>query len=237
MRSLGFDALPAIVWRKQTNAPNKFMGSGMLPAGAYVTLEHEFILIFRKGGKRDLTAERDRERRGKSAFFWEERNKWFSDLWDFKGAAQELRLSDARARSAAFPFELAYRLINMYSLYEDTVLDPFMGLGTTGCAAVACGRNSVGVEIEGALAPLIMEQEVSFAAAANEILSTRIQSHNDFIESYQQSKGPPKYCSKHHGFPVVTRQETGMRLFRVSGIRRESERDLAACYEPVGMLR
>ena len=45
---LGFQSLPEIIWRKQTNAPNKFMGSGMYPPGAYVTLEHEFILIFRK---------------------------------------------------------------------------------------------------------------------------------------------------------------------------------------------
>ncbi|MEM2907478.1 MAG: DNA methyltransferase, partial [Candidatus Odinarchaeota archaeon] len=45
--SLGFKALPVIIWRKQTNAPNKFMGSGMLPPGAYVTLEHEYILLFR----------------------------------------------------------------------------------------------------------------------------------------------------------------------------------------------
>lgn len=50
--ALGVSNLPNILWRKQTNAPNKFMGSGMLPAGAYVTLEHEWILIFRKGGKR-----------------------------------------------------------------------------------------------------------------------------------------------------------------------------------------
>ena len=52
--SLGFSSLPEILWRKQTNAPNKFMGSGMLPAGAYVTLEHEHILILRKGNKRNL---------------------------------------------------------------------------------------------------------------------------------------------------------------------------------------
>jgi len=49
---LGFSSLPEILWRKQTNAPNKFMGSGMLPAGAYVTLEHEHILVLRKGNKR-----------------------------------------------------------------------------------------------------------------------------------------------------------------------------------------
>ncbi|MFZ1986597.1 MAG: DNA methyltransferase, partial [Desulfatitalea sp.] len=48
-RALGFDQLPAIIWRKTTNAPNKFMGSGMLPPGAYVTLEHEYVLIFRLG--------------------------------------------------------------------------------------------------------------------------------------------------------------------------------------------
>ena len=47
----GLSPLPAVIWRKQTNAPNKFMGSGVLPAGAYVTLEHEYILILRKGGK------------------------------------------------------------------------------------------------------------------------------------------------------------------------------------------
>lgn len=54
LQQLGFSSLPAILWRKQANAPNKFMGSGMLPAGAYVTLEHEYILIARKGSKREF---------------------------------------------------------------------------------------------------------------------------------------------------------------------------------------
>ena len=54
LTELGFQILPEILWRKQTNAPNKFMGSGMLPAGAYVTLEHEYILILRKGNKREF---------------------------------------------------------------------------------------------------------------------------------------------------------------------------------------
>ena len=54
MLKTGFSALPLILWRKPTNAPNKFMGSGMLPAGAYVTLEHEYILILRKGSKREF---------------------------------------------------------------------------------------------------------------------------------------------------------------------------------------
>jgi DNA modification methylase len=75
MIGLGFTPLPEIVWRKQSNAPNKFMGSGMLPAGAYVTQEHEYILILRKGGKREFKTEDEKKHRMASAFFWEERNK------------------------------------------------------------------------------------------------------------------------------------------------------------------
>ena len=124
-QKLGIPNLPNIIWRKQTNAPNKFMGSGMLPSGAYVTLEHEWILLFRKGGKRQFKTESEKLRRKESSFFWEERNIWFSDLWDLKGTKQKINNSETRKRSAAFPFELAYRLINMFSAKGDLVLDPF----------------------------------------------------------------------------------------------------------------
>jgi modification methylase len=66
MLELGFSALPCILWRKQTNAPNKFMGSGMLPPGAYVTLEHEYILIFRKGTKSFLNLYEEKQSAGKA---------------------------------------------------------------------------------------------------------------------------------------------------------------------------
>ena len=112
--TLGFQALPVILWRKQTNAPNKFMGSGMLPPGAYVTLEHEYMLIFRKRSKREFIKETERQNRRTSAYFWEERNRWFSDVWmDVKGAAQHPGNRAARQRSAALPFEVPYRLVNM----------------------------------------------------------------------------------------------------------------------------
>ena len=114
--SLGFQHLPSIIWRKPTNAPTKFMGSGMLPPGAYVTLEHEYILIFRKGGKRTLSQDHEKLARRNSAYFWEERNAWFSDIWtDLRGTAQLLDQNGGRMRSGAFPLELAYRLINMFS--------------------------------------------------------------------------------------------------------------------------
>lgn len=68
-QNLGHANLPHILWRKPTNAPNKFMGSGMLPAGAYVTMEHEWIVIFRKGGRREFKTEHEKLLRRKSAFF------------------------------------------------------------------------------------------------------------------------------------------------------------------------
>ena len=111
----GFQALPGILWRKQANTPNKFMGSGMLPPGAYVTLEHEHILVFRKGPKRKFSPDETPGRQA-SSYFWEERNEWFSDLWtNLKGASQKLSHEKLRDRSAAYPFELAYRLVNMFS--------------------------------------------------------------------------------------------------------------------------
>jgi len=70
---MDYQVLPMILWRKQSNKPNKFMGSGMLPPNAYVTLEHEYILIFRKAGMRKFNAN-ERLIRQNSAYFWEERN-------------------------------------------------------------------------------------------------------------------------------------------------------------------
>jgi len=100
--ALGFRSLPAILWRKPTNAPNKFMGSGMLPAGAHVTLEHEYVLVLRKGDRREFPTAAEKRRRRESAFFWEERNAWFSDVWfDIKGTPQHLCDKAGRARSAA----------------------------------------------------------------------------------------------------------------------------------------
>ena len=147
--SLGFHALPEILWVKETNKPDKLMGSGMLPVGAYVTLEHEHILILRKNDKREFKTPHEKENRRKSAFFWEERNVWFSDKWrDINGVFQKLNHSQLRKRSAAYPIELAYRLINMFSVQGDVILDPFLGTGTTTLAALASARNSIGYEID-----------------------------------------------------------------------------------------
>lgn len=206
--SLGFNALPAILWRKQTNAPNKFMGSGMLPPGAYVTLEHEYILIVRKGGKRDFNTVDEKQIRRESAFFWEERNVWYSDIWtDLKGASQRLFDDKIRNRSAAYRFEVPYRLINMFSVKGDTILDPFAGIGTTMYASMAAGRNSVGFEIDKNFKDSIFSRMDTIVNYANECIHTRLRNHLHFVEERSNNKGGFKYLNKHYGFPVITRQE------------------------------
>ncbi len=205
----GFNNLPNILWRKQTNAPNKFMGSGMLPPGAYVTLEHEHVLIFRKGNKRLFKTEEEKLKRKQSAFFWEERNSWFSDLWDLKGTRQQLLNGKTRDRSGAFPFELAYRLINMFSVKEDQVLDPFLGAGTTTFAAIAAGRNSIGVEIDKFFSDYIFSLENGFEDRLNNRIQKRFKDHLNFVKERKAEKGEDafKHLSKHYNFPVMTSQE------------------------------
>ncbi|MFP3960680.1 MAG: DNA-methyltransferase [Spirochaetaceae bacterium] len=236
--SLGFQSLPPVIWRKQTNAPNKFMGSGMLPSGAYVTLEHEYILILRRGAKRSFTAE-EAARRRKSAFFWEERNAWFSDVWDFKGARQVLPGNEERARSGAFPLELAHRVVNMYSLQGDLVLDPFLGTGTTAAACLLNARSSLGMERAGRLASVIEETLVRAAETANRLVAERIAAHRAFIRDYEERRGTlPAHTNEPHGFPVVTSQETRLvlpaleRLSRVDGRDRPETMVFEATHSP-----
>lgn len=211
--ALGFDPLPMIHWKKTTNAPTKFMGSGMLPAGAYVTLEHEYVLVFRKAGKRDFTSDTERQRRRESALFWEERNVWFSDTWELSGARQMLDSGTQRSRSAAFPFELPWRCINMFSLYGDIVLDPFSGTGTTTCAAIASGRSSVALEIDTVLAEAIMREAISSVNYSEIINSRRIAHHLDFVNKRASEHNALTHNISRYQIPVMTSQESGM-VFR-----------------------
>jgi len=137
----GFQALPYILWKKPTNKPNAFLGSGFLPPNAYVTLDCEFILLFRKGRLRHLPPHDPR--REASRFSRAERDRWFSQIWsDIRGARQ----GGENGRSAAFPPAIPERLVRMFSVAGDTVLDPFAGSGTTIEAAIRWGRSAVGVE-------------------------------------------------------------------------------------------
>jgi len=227
----GFTNLPPIIWRKQTNAPNKFMGSGMLPAGAYVTLEHEFVLILRKGNKREFKTAAEKRNRNQSALFWEERNIWFSDIWqDLKGTGQKLNLANTRERSGAFPFELAYRLINMYSVKDDLVLDPFLGTGTTTLAAMTSSRNSIGFEIDPRFQEIISTAATKIVSLANRYQQNRLADHLDFVRKRLLEKEHPKHINNVYGFPVVTKQEKEILLNPLISVKAISESQFEVSY-------
>jgi DNA modification methylase len=230
----GYAALPDILWRKPTNAPTKFLGSGMLPVGAYVTYEHEYILILRKGGRRQFASADEKRRRRESAFFWEERNLWFSDVWDdIKGAGQKLADADRRKRSAAFPFELAYRLVCMFSIKQDVVLDPFCGIGTTLVAALAAGRNAVGVEIDASLAKIARRAVLDAPGFANSYIERRLLRHVEFVRARAADGGSLKYINRHYGFPVMTSHEQEILISRVEKAAAEGENTIGVTYKDI----
>ncbi len=153
---IGFTTLPYILWKKPTNKPaykgkGAFLGSGFLPPNAYVTMDCEFILLFRKGKLRKF--EPNDALRYESAFTKKERDEWFSQIWALKGTRQTV--SELERRTAAYPEEIAERLIRMFSVKGETVLDPFLGSGTTTKTAMQKERNSIGYETDPNLLPVI----------------------------------------------------------------------------------
>lgn len=139
----GFTPLPNIYWKKPSNKPNAFLGSGFYPVNAYVTVDCEHILLFRHGEKRSFPA-KDPSRES-SKFTKDERNAWFTQIWEINGAKQE---EVSGRRTAAFPLGIATRLVRMFSVCGDTVFDPFVGTGTTVLAARELGRRGIGFDID-----------------------------------------------------------------------------------------
>jgi site-specific DNA-methyltransferase (cytosine-N4-specific) len=164
--ALGFQSLVPILWKKPTNKPNAFLGSGFVPPNAYVTLDCEFILLFRKGGARAM-APKDPLRYA-SQFSKAERDVWFSQVWDVRGATQD------QNGTAPFPPEIPYRLIRMLSSLGETVLDPFAGSGTTLVVARALGRRAIGCEINPDLG---LEKRVPRDAPAPEAVLAALEAY------------------------------------------------------------
>jgi len=156
---LSFTTLPYILWKKPTTKPTykgkgAFLGSGFLPPNAYVTLDCEFILIFRKGKLRHFPPKDPR--RYESAFTKKQRDEWFSQIWQITGTRQTT--NELERRTAAYPDEIADRLIKMFSIKGDTILDPFLGSGTTTKAAIQNERNSIGYETQPELLQIIQKK-------------------------------------------------------------------------------
>ena len=142
-RQLGFDNLAPIIWHKIANANFEMGGAGGFLGKPYepnavIKNDIEFILMQRKpGGYRSPSP----AARVLSLISAADHRAWFRQIWTIPGAS-------TRQHPAPYPRELASRLIRMFSFVGDTVLDPFLGTGTTSAAAVRAGRNSVGIDVD-----------------------------------------------------------------------------------------
>lgn len=150
--TLGFDYMGAVIWQKVTTCNTTggatIMGSFPYPRNGILKLDYEFILLFKKQG---IPPKPTKEQKELSAMTKDEWNTYFSGHWYFAGAKQDGHI-------AMFPEELPVRLIKMFAFAGDTVLDPFLGSGTTSLAARNLGRNSVGYEINPDFIPIVKDK-------------------------------------------------------------------------------
>jgi len=149
---IGFDYMGSIIWQKRTTMNTTggsiVMGCYPYPPNGMIEIDYEFILIFKKPGKSEKVAKEIKE---KSKLSKEEWKEYFSGHWKIPGARQ-------REHQAMFPEEIPRRLIKMYSYVNDTILDPFLGSGTTAKVALELQRNVIGYEINSAFIPIIMNK-------------------------------------------------------------------------------
>jgi modification methylase len=150
--TVGFDYMGAVIWQKVTTCNTTggatIMGSFPYPRNGILKIDYEFILIFKKQGISPTVSDAVKE---KSKMTTEEWNEFFAGHWNIPGEKQDKHL-------AVFPEEIPRRLIRMFTFVGDTVLDPFLGSGTTSLVAGKNERNSVGYEINPDFLPVIKEK-------------------------------------------------------------------------------
>ncbi len=153
--TIGFDYMGAIIWQKKTTMNTTggatVMGSYPYPRNGIVEIDYEFILIFKKPGTPPKVSP---EIKKKSLIPKEKWKEYFSGHWYFNGARQDGHI-------AMFPVELPRRAVEMFTFVGETVLDPFLGSGTTTLAAILSDRNSIGYEINERFTPLINKKIAS----------------------------------------------------------------------------
>lgn len=191
--TLGMDYMGAIIWQKVTTTNTtggaSVMGSFPYPRNGILKIDYEFILIFKKLGNPPKVS---REAKELSKLTTEEWNTYFAGHWNFSGEKQDKHL-------AMFPEELPRRLIKMFTFVGETVLDPFLGSGTTSLAANNLGRNSFGYEINPSFIPIIKnklkiaERDI-FGDATFEFV---IRKENDIDFDKEIARLPYKFSDPH----------------------------------------
>lgn len=206
---LGFDYMGSIIWQKKTTMHTTggatVMGSYPYPGNGMVEIDYEFILIFKKPGKKTVP----REIKESSKLSLEEWKEYFVGHWHFPGEKQI-------CHEAMFPEELPKRLIKMYTFVGDTVLDPFLGSGTTIKAAINLNRNAIGYEINEDFLKIIKEK-VGINSLLKHAIKFDIIKRSQEIEVDKVDYVPTIQDAKPLIEPKFFRFE-GERLYRVTEI-------------------
>jgi len=196
--AIGFDYMGAIIWQKKTTSNTtggaSLMGSYPMPRNGIISIDYEFILLFKKLG---TPVKLNRELKEQSKMTKEEWKTYFDGHWNFGGAKQDGHI-------AMFPVELPKRLIKMFSFVGDTVLDPFLGSGTTSLAARNLNRNSVGYEMNPEFIPFI---EKKLEVNQGNIFDTNyvfIKQDKLNIDFKNEIKDLPYVFKDFHGFDKKT---------------------------------
>ena len=201
---LGFINLPNIIWRKPTNSPTKFMGSGMYAPGAYVTLDHEYILIFRNTEfKKSMLKNYSKV----IIAVYDQNNLVLKKLGFTKHKKHKFELVE----KILIKLPIQYRNKSYMVIDGQFVcLDPYLGTGTTTLAAIASNRDSIGIDIDKSFIDYAFDYISNVKRASiNNYIQNRILKHKDFVNNRKKNYGKDalKYINKHHGYPVMTKQE------------------------------
>jgi len=157
----GFKYRDRIIWKKPDGYLRISRRSGVLLQNPYPMYFYpdnllESILIFQKGNKFDYKSIpkeiKEASKIDKKEFL---EKKWYMTLWEMNNVMPTSKLEKD---IAAFPEELPYRIIKLFSYKGETILDPFVGSGTTMKVARELGRNSIGIEIKKSLIPIIKKK-------------------------------------------------------------------------------
>ncbi|MDZ4722575.1 MAG: DNA methyltransferase [candidate division Zixibacteria bacterium] len=193
--TISFDFMGSIIWQKVTTCNTtggaSVMGSFPYPRNGIVKIDYEFILLFKKHGQAPVATKSAKEA---SKMTTEEWNSYFSGHWNFPGEKQDGHL-------AMFPEELPKRLIRMFSFVDETVLDPFLGSGTTAATALKLQRNSLGYEINKEFLPFIQNKfskaQGLFSNVDFDVLSdSSVPTKEDYISLPYQFIDPLKLDKK-----------------------------------------
>jgi len=185
-QSVGFRYRDKIIWKKPDGYLRISKRSGVLLQNPYPMYFYpdnllESIVIFQKGkfNYRSISKEvREQSKIDKKEF---QSNSWYKTIWEMTNVLPGSKLEK---NIAAFPDELAYRLITLFSYIGETVLDPFLGSGTTMKVARQLKRNSIGYEIIRDLESII-RKKVGFETSK----------HNDTFEVVERNKGKYRFVT------------------------------------------